>query len=93
MLFVVLLLTFVLMVSMLLAMTPADTFYVLGLQGRYFLPYLPVLLLVFRIPGRTFRRFQLQTDLGRTVGVGILLLLDAAVLLHCFWIVLQRTTV
>ena len=93
MLFVVLLLTFVLMVSMLLALTPADTFYVLGLQGRYFLPYLPVLLLVFRIPGRTFRRFQLQTDLGRTVGFGILLLLDAAVLLHCFWIVLQRTTV
>ncbi len=93
MLLTVLLLSFVLMTSLLLALTPADTFYILGIQGRYFLPYLPVLLLIFRLPGRCFRRLQLQTDLGRTVGFGLLLLMDAAVLLHAVLVVLQRTAV
>ena len=41
-------LTFILLTSMLLSYTPADTFYILGVQGRYFLPCLPVLLLCFR---------------------------------------------
>ena len=44
----VIFLTFILLTSMLLSYTPADTFYILGVQGRYFLPYLPVLLLCFR---------------------------------------------
>ncbi|SFG40027.1 DUF2142 domain-containing protein [Oribacterium sp. WCC10] len=42
------LLSFVLFTSMLLSYTPADTFYILGVQGRYFLPYLPVILMTLR---------------------------------------------
>ena len=35
--------------SMLLAYTPADTWYILGVQGRYFLPFLPAVLIALRI--------------------------------------------
>ena len=91
MVFVFLLLGFILMVSMLLAYTPADTFYILGVQGRYFLPFLPVLLLAFRTP-----RFHRLRAIGR-VGNGfdalllsVMMLMDALVLLGCFLTVVQR---
>lgn len=91
MVLVFLLLGFILMVSMLLAYTPADTFYILGVQGRYFLPFLPVLLLAFRTP-----RLHRLRVIGR-VGIGldalllsVMLLMDALVLLGCFLTVVQR---
>ena len=91
MVFAALLLGFILMASMLLAYTPADTFYILGVQGRYFLPFLPVLLLAFRTP-----RLQRLRAIGR-VGIELdalllsgMMLMDALVLLSCFLTVVQR---
>ena len=43
------LLFLVILFSMLLAYTPADTWYILGVQGRYFLPFLPALLIALRV--------------------------------------------
>ncbi len=88
---VFLLLSFVLLVSMLLAYTPADTFYILGVQGRYFLPFLPVLLLAFRTPqlhrlrSLAHGRFKLENVL-----LSVMMLMDAMVLLGCFVTVVQR---
>ncbi len=91
MILVFLLLSFVLMVSMLLAYTPADTFYILGVQGRYFLPYLPVLLLAFRVTQLDRFRYIFH---GKVQLHGILLSLmmgmDAYILLRCFITVVQR---
>jgi uncharacterized membrane protein len=44
----VIFLTFILLTSMLLSYTPADTFYILGVQGRYFLPLVPFVFMGLR---------------------------------------------
>ena len=91
MLFVFLLLGFILMVSMLLAYTPADTFYILGVQGRYFLPFLPVLLLAFRAPQLHRLRAIDRVGIGfDALLLGVMMLMDALVLLGCFLTVVQR---
>ena len=91
MVFVFLLLGFILMVSMLLAYTPADTFYILGVQGRYFLPFLPVLLLAFRISQLHRLRAIGRSSIGLdALLLSVMMLMDALVLLGCFLTVVQR---
>ena len=91
MVLVFLLLGFILMVSMLLAYTPADTFYILGVQGRYFLPFLPVLLLAFRTPRLHRLRALSRGSIGLdALLLSVMMLMDALVLLGCFLTVVQR---
>ena len=91
MIFVFLLLSFVLMVSMLLAYTPADTFYILGVQGRYFLPYLPVLLLAFRVTQLDRFRYIFNRKVQlHGILLSLMMGMDAYVLLRCFITVVQR---
>ncbi|WP_051671342.1 DUF2142 domain-containing protein [Oribacterium sp. P6A1] len=91
MVLIAILLTFILLVSMLLSYTPADTFYILGVQGRYFLPYLPVLLIAFH-SGMLDRKIR---DIRWIEPVTVLMisaeiLMDAAVLTCCYLTVVSR---
>ena len=89
----VIFLTFILLTSMLLSYTPADTFYILGVQGRYFLPYLPVLLLCFRSE-------WIKTLLGKFKAAQFMpkafllleILMDGIVLTGCYLTVVSRVS-
>ena len=84
-------LTFILLVSMLLSYTPQDTFYILGVQGRYFLPYLPVLLMAVRsgIIDRKTRGIH-WVEPGVRMLLSIEILMNAAVLMGCYLTVVSR---
>ncbi len=85
------LITFILLTSMLLSFTPADTFYILGVQGRYFLPYLPVLLIALR--SRRLDDLVGRFSAMEIASAGMLILemiMDGAVLLGCFITVINR---
>lgn len=85
------LLTFVLLTSMLLSYTPSDTFYILGVQGRYFLPYLPVLLLSFRsgLIRNMVKKLRWAEPLSGLM-LSLEILMDGAVLTGCFLTVVSR---
>ena len=85
------LLTFILLTSMLLSFTPADTFYILGVQGRYFLPYLPVLLIALgsgkidEIAGR----YKAAEALA-AAALLLEIMMNFSVLYSCFQTVMNR---
>ena len=88
---VTVLLTFVLLTSMLISYTPADTFYILGVQGRYFIPYLPVLLMSFRsglIDKITEKGTWAETVSRLTLSLEIFM--NGMVLTGCFLTVVSR---
>ncbi|OON87962.1 hypothetical protein BXO88_01950 [Oribacterium sp. C9] len=89
--FVAVLLTFVLLVSMLLSYTPDDTFYILGIQGRYFLPYLPVLFMALRSGtlDKKMRGISWTEALTRLM-ISAEILMDGAVLTGCYLTVISR---
>ncbi|ETP72741.1 putative membrane protein (DUF2142) [Lachnospiraceae bacterium JC7] len=84
-------LTFILLVSMLLSYTPSDTFYILGVQGRYFLPYLPLLFIGVRsaVLDRRTRRIRWLESLSRLM-LSAEILMNAAVLTGCYFTVVSR---
>lgn len=83
--------TFILLVSMLLSYTPADTFYILGVQGRYFLPYLPLILMGVRcgIIDNKAGDIRWRVPVTRLM-LSAEILMDAAVLTGCYLTVVSR---
>ena len=62
-----------------------------GVQGRYFLPFLPILLLAFRAPQLHRLRAIDRVGIGfDALLLGVMMLMDALVLLGCFLTVVQR---
>lgn len=88
---VAVLLTFILLTSMLLSYTPADTFYILGVQGRYFLPYLPVLLLSFSsgLLHKVTKNGGWAEPVSRLM-LSLEILMNGVVLTGCFLTVVSR---
>jgi uncharacterized membrane protein len=82
----VLLLIVLLLTSMLVAYTPKGTDYALGVQGRYFLPALPMLLIALR--GRWMSASG-SKSLSRLV-LSLELLMNGYILLNLYTIVCQR---
>lgn len=81
-----------LFVSMFTAYTPKDTWYILGIQGRYFIPFLPLLLLPFHITGRPADPILRRLPILQVQNISIILCLclNAYVLWQSFFTIIAR---
>lgn len=81
-----------LFVSMFTAYTPKDTWYILGIQGRYFIPFLPLLLLPFHISGRPADPILRRIPIIQVQNVSIILSLCMNIYVLCtnFFTIINR---